>query len=134
MLSTDMLLELYKIYIEIITGKKYKRKKLKVVVDSIVEQLCGYYLNRRPNSAWNIRESVLIKIHQTTTDEDKDILSTFNSLLREYDEAFSKSYSDHSENLQEFINIELRDLTISLIKHSLHRTDEHANSLRVILL
>lgn len=134
MLSTDMLLELYKIYIEITTGKKYKRKKLKVVVDSIMEQLCGYYLNSRPNSAWNIRESILNKINQTTSDEDKDILRAFNNLLRDYDETFSKSYSDHSESIHGFINNELRILTIALIKHSLHSTDQNADLLRGILL
>ncbi len=133
MLSTDMFLELYKIYIEIISGKNYKRKKLKVVVDSIMEQLCRHFLNSRPNSAWNIRASVLNKINHTTTGEDKDVLSAFNSLLREYDEAFSKSYSDHSDNIQSFINNELKELTVALIKHSLHRTDQNANSLRGIL-
>ncbi|MCY8098848.1 hypothetical protein [Bacillus haynesii] len=134
MLSTDMFLELHKIYIEIISGKKYKRKKLKVVVDSIMEQLCGYYLNSRPNSAWNIRASVIKIVSQTTTVEDKDVLNAFNSLLREYDEAFSKSYSDHSDNQHSFIINELKDLTIALIKHSIHRTDQNADSLRGILL
>ena len=130
-----MFLELHKIYIEINSGKKYKRKKLKVIVDSIMEQLCGYYLSSRPNSAWNIRASVIKILSQTTTDdEDKVVLNAFNSLLREYDEAFSKSYSDHSDNQHSFINNELMDLTIALIKHSIHRTDQNADSLRGLLL
>lgn len=133
MLSTDMLLELYKIYLENTTGKKYKRKKLKIVVDSIMEQLCGFYLNSRPNSAWNIRESILRKISNTPSDEDKDVLSAFNSLLREYDEAFSKSYSDHSKNHQDFINKELKNLTLALINHSLHRSDQNADLIRGLL-
>lgn len=134
MLSSDMFLELDKIYIEIKSGKKYKRKKLKVIVDSIMEQLCSYYLDSRPNSAWDIRASIITKLDQTTTAEDIDVLNAFNSLLREYTQTFSKSYSDHSSTQQNFINNELKILTIALIKHNIHKNDDNANSLRRILL
>lgn len=138
MVSTDMLLELDKIYYECYTGKIYKRQKLKIVVDSIMEQLCGHYLNSRPISQrvsdLNTRKSILTKINEITADEDKKVLLAFNYMLREYEETFSKTYADHSRNFQNFINKELRDLTIALITHSSYINDEYAGSLRRLLL
>lgn len=133
MLTSDMFFEIFVFYANLYNGEKIKRKKLQIVIDSIIEQLCVYYIQSKPNGRLNVRASIINKISSVNEDEDKNILEALNALLRKYDEAFSKAYIDHDKDFTEFINNELKNLVLSITEHNLHTNDEYSILLRGFL-
>ncbi|MFW9331740.1 hypothetical protein ACN6AX_00725 [Paenibacillus polymyxa] len=135
MIGTSMFDELYEIHhhYSIYKKMKYSRNQMKIIIDSIIEQLYGYYITGKFNGIMNVRAKVVERIKIEQIDEDLNILTALNSLLRVYGDVFSKSYSDHKENYVKFIESELRELSLRLAEHSLNSNDSYAIRLRRML-
>jgi hypothetical protein len=129
MINSAMTLTLYNFYDDTKEPQPIDRKEVKVIVDSLIEQLCQHYFQRRPNGVENIRTLINSSIVNFTNAEDKAVLKNLNKLLREYKEAFSSGYSDHKDTFEYFIKNELKCLTSSIIHHSCLE-DEHIKTLR----
>jgi hypothetical protein len=81
----------------------------------------------------NLRILINSKKDNFAKNEDKDVLSKYNSLLRTYHESFSKSYSDHTDVFNKFLDLELRDLVLSISKHSSLSTNIQVKELRELI-
>ncbi|MET3697012.1 hypothetical protein SAMN05877753_101410 [Bacillus oleivorans] len=134
MIDTSMILKLYELNIRINEGKKnISRKEIKIVVDSLIEQIYQYYFESKPNGILNIRQKINNELDSLQNEEDKILLRSLGSILREYNSAFSKDYIDHSSSFNTFLNNELKNLSLALVKHSYFSNDEHAKSLKGLL-
>lgn len=118
MINSSIALRFYKFFQTSFIGEKIDRKEVKIMVDSLIEQLCDYYLQNKPNGIQNVRSSVNRKMKDISDEEDIQVLKALNSMLREYNDAFSKSYSDHTDTFNRFFNRELRDLLVCVSRHS----------------
>lgn len=135
MLDSAMIQRLFEIHYTLkYTNKKISRKAIKVIVDSIIEQLCNHFFDIKPNGIQKIRALINSKINSFTEQEDKDILNAFDGILREYPSVFSKTYSDHDSNFGDFMNQEVRILSKALSNHSIFRSDVNAKKLRGLLV
>lgn len=131
MITNTMTIKLIDFYTES-TKKKVKRKKVKIIVDSLIEQLCNYFLKRQPNGIANIRVTIN-SILDKSEDNDKEVLNKFDRVLRSYDEAFSKGYSDYSDNFNSFLDGDLKELILVLIKYNYIEDTEFKSQLRELL-
>lgn len=121
MLSEDLIYELYRLQENFIsTHKKIERKEIKVVIDSILEQLGTYYFNKVISIGdLNIRSMIKSKVEQNLYDEeDNNILRSLDDIIREYYTVFNKSYSNYEDTLEGFFDNQIRQLTINLNTHS----------------
>ncbi|GIO56904.1 hypothetical protein [Paenibacillus cineris] len=134
MLDTAMIWRLYEKYYTLkYTKKRISRKEMKVIIDSINEQLCNYYFQESP-SGQRTRALINKNIQNFSNQEDKEILIALDAVLREYPIVFSKTYSDHNSDLDSFMNKELKKLSNTLINHSLFKNDDNAKRLRGLLV
>lgn len=131
MITEPMTLELINIYSEH-TKKKVKRKKVKIIVDSLIEQICEHFLGHQPNGKVNIRLEINFKLNELMNNE-KDVLNKFQSILRTYDEAFSKTYSDYTDNFNSFLNVEFKALILVLIKYDYFQNHVLKSKLKELL-
>lgn len=113
MLTDSMTVKLIDFYEESST-KKIKRKEVKIIVDSLIEQLCQFFFQSCPDGISNIRKKINSSIARDN--DNKEVLEKFDQMLRAYHEAFSKSYSDHTDSYNSFLNGELKTLILALIK------------------
>jgi len=121
MLSGEMVKKLIEIY-ESPAVTKTKRKITKPIVDSLIEQLCKSMLNIEFSGLANVRRKINREKKKDNV-ENLEILISLSKLLKEYDDAFSKRYSDHSDTFDNFLNNELKDLIEVLIDN-----EQFANS------
>lgn len=112
--------------------KRIRRKEMKVMIDSISEQLCSYYFDEKP-SGQQIRELINNRIDSITDTEDKEILIALEGVHREYGNVFSKRYSDHDTDFNRFLEKEVQILSKSITEHSLFQDDVNAKRLRSLL-
>ncbi|OXS52155.1 hypothetical protein B1A99_34935 [Cohnella sp. CIP 111063] len=135
MLSAAMIQQLYTIQFDHRYTKKHiSRKSMKIIVDSIIEQICSHYFQIRPNGIQKLRLLINTKIVSINEEEDKAILRSLSAILREYSTVFSKTYSDHDQDFNDFLNQELFAFMKELTNHSLFRTDDNAIRLRSLLI
>lgn len=134
MLDTAMIRRLFDLqYTLKYTTKKIYRKSTKVIIDSIAEQLCNHFFETKPSGIQSTRALVNKKISIFSAQEDKDILSALDAILREYPSVFSKTYSDHDSDFGDFLNNEVMTLSRALSNHSIFRNDDNAKKLRGLL-
>lgn len=102
--------------IEIFKGSEKNRKVVKIIVDSLQEQLFKYFFSESiPQGIINRRSKInSLKVNYDT--KEKNILNALDRLLGEYEETFSKSYIDHELELKDFINDYLRILIKSILE------------------
>ncbi|MCL6604158.1 MAG: hypothetical protein K6T94_14925 [Paenibacillus sp.] len=140
MIGNAMVISLCDIYENYIRYRKpkQKRKEIKIISDSVIEQLYVFYINdKKFDGKMNVRQKVVEKIKNATTNhvsnEDLLVLNSFNNLLRRYDEVFGKGYNDYEDLLDEFINSILRELIKNITSHSSLVADRDAIRLRSFL-
>lgn len=132
MLSTNIILELYKVCVDIkCTAKKVKinRHNLKVIIHSLMEQICHIYFDSKPTGIQNVRILINSNIN-AHNEEDMKLLQSFNAILREYNDVFSKDYTDHSADLLEFVDNQVRHFCTALFNHSRYISDINVERLR----
>lgn len=117
MLTETMVTKLIKLYNGEDGKKKIIRKECKIVVDSLVEQLCNNCLQMQPNGIANIRKKINSYISQGNA-SNVEILQSFDKVLRSYSDAFSKSYSDHTDHLNSFLGKDLKEFVLVLINNN----------------
>lgn len=102
--------------LEIFKGEKKNRKIVKVIVDSLQEQLFRTFFSETlPTGTINRR--IRINCLKAEFDESqKKILNALEKLLGEYDETFDKSYMNHSSELENFISIHLKKLIKAILE------------------
>lgn len=133
MVDTAMIQRLFEIHYTLkFTVNKINRKEMKVIVDSINEQLCNYFFQQKP-SGQRTRSLINKNMHGFSNQEDKEILIALDAVLREYPNVFSKTYSDHNSNFDEFMKNEMKKLCKALTEHSIFRNDDNAKRLRGLL-
>jgi hypothetical protein len=133
MINREMLQTLYGIYVDLqFSHNKTKRKKINIIIDSIIEQLCSFYFGITTKGHQHLRLIINKKI-ETFNEEDKVVLKTLNAILRDYSNVFSKSYSDHEKDLNKFLQNELKDFCIAISEHSSFCHDDIAIDLRRLL-
>jgi hypothetical protein len=130
-----MLLKLYEINLNISLGNtKIKRKEIQLLVDSCIEQVWDHYFQMKPRG---IPESARLYLNthlsNFKTEEDRVVLRGLLLILKSYTIAFSKDYTDHTESFESFLNEELKEFALSLVRHSFFRENENAQVLRGIL-
>jgi uncharacterized protein (DUF2164 family) len=133
MLNNGMVSKLYELHIETNKEKKGFRTVTKIVIDSITEQICEHFFNTKPNGNSNVRALINEKIDTISEQEDKNVLTTLKLILREYEETFSKLYTDHNTKLILFMNTELKNFCIALANHSYFAGNTEAINLRRLL-
>ncbi len=131
MITDAMAVKLIEFYKENEINKK-RRKKVKIIVDSLIEQLCKYYFNTIPTGIANVRVLVNKEFSKFNT-LDQSILFKLKSVLRNYDDAFSKDYSDYNDIYNEFVNGDLKDLIIILLDSGFLTNNELKNQLKGLL-
>lgn len=102
--------------LEIFKGEKKNRKIVKVIVDSLQEQLFKRFFSETlPTGTTNRR--IRINCSKSEFDEsEKKILNALEKLLGEYDGTFNKSYMSHASELESFINIHLKRLIKAILE------------------
>lgn len=92
-----------------------RRKYVKIIVDSLIEQLSNRYLGGTPRGIMNIRKQ-LNTVIDDYKGKDKKMLLAMKDILIKYNEVFTKSYVDYEDVYTEFIDNELRILVNILVK------------------
>ncbi|WNQ12068.1 hypothetical protein MJA45_03120 [Paenibacillus aurantius] len=126
-----MLLQLHEIFMGKVRGKTpVSRKTMKIIVDSIIEQIHAHYFKTKPNGHANIRATINSNLESFNEKEDKNVLRSLNAILRVYGSVFSKSYSDHDTDYEEFLKNELKAFSKALTEHTLFKDDVNAKKIR----
>lgn len=94
-----------------------RRKYVKIIVDSLLEQLSNKYFGDVPSGIMNMRRQLNI-VSDKYEGNDKEILIAMKKILNKYNEVFTKTYSDYEDMYFGFLDVELRDLVAVLIKGS----------------
>ncbi|MCT4621576.1 MAG: hypothetical protein N4A62_19585 [Marinisporobacter sp.] len=118
MINSAMAVNLQGIYSVPIDRKTYNRKKIKIIVDSLIEQLCDYYFSRKPSGVSNVRVLINRDKGQFQDSQDKVILDSFSKVLRSYEDVFATSYCGHTEEVEKFVDEKLKELTRNISNHS----------------
>lgn len=117
MLTQEMINRIIKLYEDSNVTKK-KRKEAKIIVDSTIEQICKHYFDKYPESFMNLRLFINKQIEKFEN-SDKEILMSLNKVLRNYGDAFTKSYSDYEDDFKSFFYSDVKELISLLIKYEL---------------
>lgn len=99
---------------------KKRKKELKIIVESLIEQLSEEFLKGFDSSIGvNLIHSInkLLKLNSEDLN-NKEILISLKKLIKKYDKAFEKDYSDHSNYVKELIEKELREVMLKLCENS----------------
>lgn len=142
MLVTDELLnELYSIYFEFVRLHqtdpnkfiKRNRKKLRILIDTITEQLVESYFHAKPR---NIPTAALMINRHKQQLTDRDDIKLFDSLsdvLQHYEILADKTYIDHKPKLEPLFRREIRQLSLNIALHNKLVNNAHAVRLRMFL-
>jgi hypothetical protein len=112
---------------------KIHRKEIKIIVDSLFEQIIESLLGEKPRNAMTAR--VMINNHDlsNSTDADKKLLGALKNLLSQYHCLDSKAYIDHTNSIVDFVSNELYELSLSLVIHTSLSKNSHAKALKKLL-
>ena len=112
---------------------KIYRKEIKIIVDSLFEQIIESLLGEKPRNAMTAR--VMINNHDlsNSTDADKKLLGALKNLLSQYHCLDSKAYIDHTNSIVDFVSNELYELSLSLVIHTSLSKNSHAKALKKLL-
>ena len=108
------------------------RKYVKILVDSVLEQLSNTYFGDVPRGIMNMRRQLNIVIDDYDK-IDKEILNAMKKVLMIYNDVFTKAYTDYKDTFFGFLDIELRNLVSVLIKANLFSNQKLADKLGEII-
>lgn len=109
----------------------FNRKKLKFIVDSLIDQVAKG-IGLRSNGVLNIRREINQKLCSTEC-LNKEFLNSFNNLLRKYNDVFSKDYSDHKDAYRQFLNNEFKNFVEQIIGNEMIENCDLSQKLGVVL-
>lgn len=109
------------------------RKEIKIIVDTLFEQIIESILDEKPRNALNARLAINKTDLSAYSSSDRKLLNSLKNVLVEYDGLNSKEYIDHSESLIDFVSNELYALSIALINHEKLSQCDNAKSLKKLL-
>lgn len=110
------------------------RKEIKIIVDTLFEQIIESILDQKPRNALNARLAINKTDLSAYSSSDRKLLNSLKNVLVEYDSLNSKEYIDHSESLIDFVSNELYALSIALINHEKLSQCDNAQSLKNYLI
>lgn len=94
------------------------RRKLKILVDALMEQIIENKIGKKPRNVLDARRLINLELKKTVIKSaDRSVLSSLGGLLSYYDILSDKSYIDYSDELKEIMNDHLRGLLIILCRH-----------------
>lgn len=112
---------------------KSHRKEIKIIVDSLFEQIIESLLGEKPRNAMTARIMINNYDQSNSTDADKRLLGALKNLLSQYHCLDSKAYIDHTNSIVDFVSNELYELSLSLVLHTALSKNSHAKSLGKLL-
>lgn len=105
------------------------RRKLKIIVDSLWEQIISNRLNKRPRNATEALRTINIYLNSNPDYPDKDVLFYLGKVLENYKPLDDKSYIDYTDDLLEIMDNHFYHLTKYLCMHPELKDNKHAASL-----
>jgi hypothetical protein len=106
-----------------------KRKEIKILVDSLTEQIVEELIGEKPRHALNARQLINKAHGNLVGQEDVALLDELAAVLKQYDVLDDKSYIDHSRKMDDLLNGALRKLCMALSRHSRHQRSAQARML-----
>lgn len=108
------------------------RKIVKVVVDSVLEQLSKRYFSSKIGGIMNMRREIN-RVIENYDGRDKELLGAMKNVLMEYDKVFTKRYTKNDGVLLDFLDNELKTLVSLMINIELFNDEDLAFNLRELL-
>lgn len=109
------------------------RKKIKVLVDALSEQLVEELLGSKPRNALDARKIINSELVRIKIKEDIALLEALQAVLKQYEVLSDKAYIDHSRKMEDVFNGAMRDLCWKLTIHSRHEENAKARALKTAL-
>lgn len=113
--------------------KSYKmRKRIKVIFDSIYEQVIYNILNRRAKNEAHALVIISNLDKSQISSYQYDVLNCIRSSLSVYSALSDKNYTEEGEDLMNFIENHFTDLILIILSSGFERSDK-ANALKKYL-
>jgi len=142
MLVTDsLLIQIHSIFSGFVTIRtneqgdflQRNRKKLKILIETITEQLVASYFKK---GFVNVPTALLLintRIQELTDRDDVSLFESLQSVLRHYEILADKSYIDHKPKLEPLFRKEIKILCMNIALHKEFVKNAHAANLRRLL-
>lgn len=132
----EPLLDIYRAHNEAVEKDKFlnnKRKPIKIIVDTLWEQIVESLFEIKPTNHLDARRIINSNKYMLTDDEDISVVDSLADVLKGYDVLNEKSYIDHSEQLHDILLVSLRRLCINLSEHKELKKKQKVILLRTML-
>jgi hypothetical protein len=93
------------------------RAELRLLVDSVVEQVCGNLLGKKTRNSAEARRDINAALKGNTITLDRELLKALDSLLSEYHVLEDKTYIDYAGPMSTLLDKYLRPVVRSLSEH-----------------
>ena len=112
---------------------KKNRKIIRVLVDSLWEQIVVNLFSMQPRNYTDARSILNTRLNQLTHSEDVAVAQAMLDVLKEYDALIEKSYIDLTNRIKPILVVSLRRLCFSLTQHRDHKAYGYAITLQGLL-
>jgi hypothetical protein len=109
------------------------RKKLKILVETVTEQLVESYFHKKPNNIPTAKLIINSNKKEITDTDDAALLNALSNVLIHYEVLSDKTYIDHKPELESLVQKEMRILFLNLVLHKKLAMNTHAKRLRILL-
>lgn len=115
------------------TFYKTNRKQIKVLVDSLWEQIVENLFGVKPRNCTDARQIINNRKAGLTSADDMAVVEALLVVLRDYDVLIDTNYIDITKKMTPVFTINLKGVCSALTQHSSHRFDEKATKLSILL-
>ncbi len=109
------------------------RKKLKILVETITEQLVESYFHKKPKNIPTATLLINTHIAALTIPDDIHVFESLRSVLQHYEILSDKSYIDHKPKLVPLFQNEIKLLCLNIALHKTLIKNLNASQLRKLL-
>lgn len=113
---------------------KQNKKKIKVISDSLWEQIVESIINIKPRNYLDARSIINANIERITIPDDRNTLLKLNVVLQNYELLLDKCYVNLSNKMSPMFVIHLKKLCEQLVSHGSHTTTENSLKLKNLLM
>lgn len=137
MLANELFLELHDLYADLPSDEQSRRSRflarrteIKVLVDTIWEQVLVALTGEKPRNAQEARRCVNAIEPRLAVEADRIVLTRLRGVLDDYAALDGSPYIDRARPLDELVMARLKSLCLALTRHPQHVGAEEAARLR----
>jgi hypothetical protein len=112
---------------------RHKKQKIKILVDTLWEQLINKILEKKPRNALEARRVIAERDEATIGKEDALILESLANVLKEYDRVSRDLYIELPNELSSFVLDPFLQLCGSLALHPFHSSSIAASKITMAI-